>query len=63
MLERTNEIISEAGPKTVFDEYGVILVSPLHLREVAEVVKAANRKKHLRGLFVEQGRDPLRGGS
>jgi hypothetical protein len=35
-----------------------VLVSPLHLRDVADVVKAANRKKHLRGLFVEQGCDP-----
>lgn len=35
-----------------------VLVSGLQLPEVATVVKAANRKKHLRGLFVEQPRDP-----
>lgn len=35
-----------------------VLVSALQLPDVADVIKAANRKKHLRGLFVEQHRDP-----
>lgn len=35
-----------------------VLVSGLELPDVAGIVKAANRKKHLRGLFVEQPRDP-----
>lgn len=51
-----SEELTEEAAEEILNLF--VLVSPLHLREVADVVKAANRKKHLRGLFVEQGRDP-----
>ena len=51
-----SETLTERAAEEILNLF--VLVSPLHLRDVADVVKAANRKKHLRGLFVEQGHDP-----
>ena len=53
---RTSGELTESAAEEILNLF--VLVSPLHLPDVAGVVKAANRKKHLRGLFVEQGRDP-----
>lgn len=53
---KTSGALTESAAEEILNLF--VLVSPLHLRDVAGVVKAANRKKHLRGLFVEQGRDP-----
>ncbi len=53
---KTSGALTESAAEEILNLF--VLVSPLHLPEVAGVVKAANRKKHLRGLFVEQGRDP-----
>ncbi len=53
------EVFSELSERAAEEILNLfVLVSPLQLCDVADVVKAANRKKHLRGLFVEQGRDP-----
>ncbi len=54
-IEVSSEL-SERAAEEILNLF--VLVSPLQLCDVAGVVKAANRKKHLRGLFVEQGRDP-----
>ncbi len=48
--------LSERAAEEILNLF--VLVSPLQLRDVAGIVKAASRKKHLRGLFVEQGHDP-----
>ena len=51
-----SEMLSESAAEEILNLF--VLVSPLYLQDVAGVVKAANRRKHLRGLLVEQGRDP-----
>lgn len=59
-FERTGvQVVQELTESAVEEIKNLfVLVSGLQLPEVAAVVKAANRKKHLRGLFVEQPRDP-----
>ena len=53
--------VSVSGELECEDWEGVenlfVLTSAMHLGEVADVVRAANRKKHLRGLLVEQSHD------